>query len=277
MLPLLHFITLSLTLLGHFNIITIRFYQRTLNMSFLQKLHNALQRRIRTLLFKGRHELWAERVSYGIENLFLMLVLFYLLLNTLLYNWTGALYSEGTGFRLDWVFGGLDNLIPFVPEMALVYVHLFYAFTILSMFYFAFIAGRKGYALGWTLVIVHTIAIIIYIVFPVSTYWYRAELLAAPLQNNPWAEVMYGYYASDTSFNCFPSLHAAVSAAIAYAWCSCAKSEPHVVRTIAAAAAVVIASAVVLSTLFVRQHYIIDEIAGVLLAVFVARYIFRRL
>jgi membrane-associated phospholipid phosphatase len=246
-------------------------------MKLLMKIHSAFQRRIRTLLFKGKHELWAERVSYGIENLFLMLVLFYVLLNTLLYNWTGALYSEGTGFRLDWVFGGLDNHIPFVPEMAVVYVHLFYSFTVLSMLYFAFIAGRKGYALGWTLVIVHAVAILIYIVFPVSTYWYRAELLAAPLQDNPLAEVMYGYYASDTSFNCFPSLHAAVSAAIAYAWCSYAKSEPHVLKTIAAAAAIVIASAVVLSTLFVRQHYIIDEIAGVLLAVLVARCIFRGL
>jgi membrane-associated phospholipid phosphatase len=246
-------------------------------MKYLLKIHDSIQNRIQVLFFKGKPSVCTERLTFSMENVFLMLVVFYLLLNTLLYDWTGSLYREGTGFRLDWVFGGLDNSIPFVPEMALVYVHIFYSFTIFSMLYFAFIASDTGYALSWTLVIINFIAIIIYVLFPVSTYWYRAELQAHPMQNNFWAEVMYNYYAHDTSFNCFPSLHAAVSAAIAYTWYHYARVKPHLLKSITAVAAIIIALAVVLSTLFVRQHYISDELAGVLLAILAARYTFNNL
>jgi membrane-associated phospholipid phosphatase len=88
---------------------------------------------------------------------------------------------------------------------------------------------------------------------------------------------MYAYYVSDTSFNCFPSLHAAVSAASAYTWYRYARLKPNMPRSVLAAAAIIIALAVVLSTLFVRQHYIADELAGVLLAVLVAGFTFDRL
>jgi membrane-associated phospholipid phosphatase len=38
----------------------------------------------------------------------------------------------------------------------------------------------------------------------------------------------------------------------------------------------VIATGVVLSTLFVKQHYIIDEITGILLAYIIGRLIFQK-
>jgi len=246
-------------------------------MRFLLKLHNAFQNRISAWFFQGRPSPLAGRVTYTIENLVLMPAVFFLLLNTLAYDWTGSLYPERTGFRLDWVFGGLDNSIPFIPAAAVVYVFIFYAFAVLTMVYFGLVAADRGYALSWTLIIIHLIAVLVYIVFPVSTYWYRARLLAHPLLHNYWAGVMYSYYASDTSFNCFPSLHAAVSVAAAYTWYRYARLKPSVVRSVLAVTAMVIALAVVLSTLFVRQHYIADELAGILLAWLVGRFTFRRL
>jgi len=123
------------------------------------------------LFFNGKPSPCAGRLTYAIENLFLMLLVFFLLLNTLAYDWTGSLYPEGAGFRLDWVFGGLDNSIPFIPETAVVYVYLFYAFAVLTMMYFGLIVADRGYALSWTLIIIHLIALVMYIVFPVSTHW----------------------------------------------------------------------------------------------------------
>ncbi|MFW9898643.1 MAG: hypothetical protein ACFFDO_05225 [Candidatus Thorarchaeota archaeon] len=38
----------------------------------------------------------------------------------------------------------------------------------------------------------------------------------------------------------------------------------------------IIAIGVILSTLFVKQHYIIDEIAGVVLVYLISRVVFRR-
>jgi membrane-associated phospholipid phosphatase len=243
----------------------------------LMKVHDALQRGIEKLFFHGKSNPLARRIAFSIENVILMLILFYFILNTLLYNWTGALYPEGSGFRLDRVFGGLDNAIPFVPEMAVFYVFLFYSVTVISMLYFAFIDAEKGYALGWVLVIINFVAIIIYIFFPVSTQWYRADLLAHPLPNNPLAQVMYNYYATDTSFNCFPSLHAAVSTAIAYTWFRYARLIRSVSAVVVAIVAIIIAAGVILSTLFVRQHYIADEIAGIILALVTGKLVVDRL
>jgi membrane-associated phospholipid phosphatase len=234
-------------------------------MSSLLKLHDLFQKLIEKILFRGRPSAWSRRLTFMIENIFLMLVVFYLLLNTLLYNWTGSLYPEGSGARLDVLFGGLDNYIPFVPEMAVFYVYIFYSSVVVTMLFFAFIEPEKGYALSWMLVICNAVAIVVYMVFPVSTHDYRVALLAHPRQDF-WAKVMYDYYKSDTSFNCFPSLHAAVTTCVAFIWYRYSRVRRNPLTAIVAAVAIAIAVGVVLSTLFVRQHYIADEVVGVALA-----------
>ncbi|MHA1437789.1 MAG: phosphatase PAP2 family protein [Promethearchaeota archaeon] len=203
-----------------------------------------------------------------------MVLLFFICIQLILYDWTGSLYAEGQGYHLDFVFGPLDNMIPFIPEMAIFYIYLFFPMVFLSMIYFAFIDYDKGYALGWSLVLIGIISIIIYIFFPVSTYWWRQELLANKIEGNFWAETMYGYYETDTSFNCLPSLHAAVSTIIAFTWYQYYKLNRTLKRKIIAIISIIIAIGVILSTLFVKQHYIIDEIIGILLAYSVGKYIF---
>lgn len=200
-----------------------------------------------------------------------MLVLFYSLLNNVAYNWTGQLYHVGSGFRLE---TSLDAMIPFVPEMVIFYVYLFYPLVILTMLYFGFIEYKRGYALGWSLVAINGMAVLIYILFPVSTSWYRQDLLAHPIIGNYWADQVYNIFANDTSFNCFPSLHAAVSTICFFAWFQYAKEKPSKTTKATLIAALVITIGVILSTLFIKQHYIADEIAGVLLALFVGKLVF---
>jgi membrane-associated phospholipid phosphatase len=206
-----------------------------------------------------------------IGNLILMLVLFFVLLNNVAYDWTGQLYPNGSGFRLE---TGLDAVIPFVPEMVIFYVYLFYPLVILTMLYFSFVEYKLGYALGWSLVAINAIAILIYVIFPVSTFWYRQELLAQPLVGNVWADQVYNVFANDTSFNCFPSLHAAVSTICFFAWYQYAKIKPSKTTKAAATAALIIAVGAILSTLFIKQHYIADEIAGIVLALLAGKLVF---
>ncbi len=234
-------------------------------MSYLLKLHDLFQKLVEKIFFRGATSAWSRRLAFMIENVFLMLVVFYLLLKTLLYNWTGALYPEGAGIRLDVLFGGVDNYIPFVPEMAVFYVYIFYASAFVTMLFFGLVEPEKGYALSWTLVICNAAAILVYMVFPVSTQTWRTALLAHPRQDF-WANVMYDVFKSDTSFNCFPSLHAVVASASAFFWYRYAQARRNPLTAAVAAVAIVIAVGVVLSTLFVRQHYIADEIVGVALA-----------
>ena len=234
-------------------------------------LHNRLQTAVEKVFFKHKSTRKSVYATFAIGNVVLMLVLFYFLLNNVAYNWTGQLYPAGSGFRLE---TSLDVMIPFVPEMVIFYVYLFYPLVILTMLYFAFIEYKRGYALGWSLVAINAVAVLIYFVFPVSTFWYRQELLAHPMIGNYWADQVYNIFASDTSFNCFPSLHAAVSTICFFAWFQYAKIKPNRITKATSIAAFVIATGVILSTLFIKQHYIADEIAGVLLALFVGKLVF---
>lgn len=237
------------------------------------QLNDRFQTAFEKTFFKGKSTRKSRYLAYVIVNAVLMLLLFYLVLNNLAYDWTGQLYPAGSGFRLD---TALDAAIPFVPEMVIFYVYLFYPLVILTMIYFAFVDYRKGPALGWSLVGINAIAVLIYIVFPVSTFWYRQDLLAQPMVGNVWADQVYNVFANDTSFNCFPSLHAAVSTICAYTWFRYAKIKPIKITKAVAVVTFVVATGVILSTLFIKQHYIADEIAGVALALIVGKVIFDR-
>jgi len=82
-------------------------------------------------------------------------------------------------------------------------------------------------------------------------------------------------WAGDTTFNCFPSLHAAVSVICFYAWYQYCKFKPLAQTKIITILSFVITAGVILSTLFLKQHYIADEIAGIVLAWGVGRPMFR--
>ena len=125
------------------------------------RLHEKFQKVVERLFFKGRSSRLSVYLTYVIGNIILMLVIFYVILNNVAYDWTGQLYPVGSGFRLDTVFGGLDAAIPFVPEMVIFYVYLFYPLVILTMLYFTFVEYEKGYALGWSLVLINAMAVLI--------------------------------------------------------------------------------------------------------------------
>lgn len=232
-------------------------------------VHAKYQGFVEKLFFKGKSTRVSEAVAYIIANLFLLLVVFYILLNTVVYNWTGALYAQG--FHLN---TALDNLIPFAPAWAIFYLYLFYPLSALTMVYFGCIEYRRGYALAFSLVLINLVADIVYAVFPVTTDIYRAQLLAHPLVGNFFASAMYAHYGTDPSFDCFPSLHAAVATICFYAWYRYARVRPNRITRGIAIGMLVVAVGVVLSTLFVKQHYIADEVAGILLAWGVGRLMF---
>jgi membrane-associated phospholipid phosphatase len=224
---------------------------------------------VERLFFRGRSSRASEACAFIAANLFLLLVVFYIVLNTIVYNWTGALYTQG--FHLN---TALDNLIPFAPEWAIFYLYLFYPLSALTMAWFALVEYKRGIALAFSLVLINLAADLVYIVFPVTTDIYREALLAHPLAGNPFAAAMYAHYAGDPSFNCFPSLHAAVSVICFYAWYRYARVKPNRITRAVAIGMLVVAVGVVLSTLFVKQHYIADEVAGIILAWGIGKWMF---
>jgi membrane-associated phospholipid phosphatase len=231
----------------------------------------SIQGLVERLFFRGQSSKASEALVYIVANLLLMGVVFYLVLNNIVYDWTGALYAKG--FHLN---TALDNIIPFRPEWAIFYLYLFYYTAELTMVFFAVFDYRRGYALAWSLVLINLVADLVYLVFPVTTDIYRAQIAAHPIVGSRFADAIYAYYAKDPSFDCFPSLHAAVSVICFYAWYRYSRIKPNAVIKVIAIVMFAVAVGVVLSTLFVKQHYIADEVAGIALALGIGKWVFDR-
>ncbi|MHA1726822.1 MAG: phosphatase PAP2 family protein [Promethearchaeota archaeon] len=96
-------------------------------------------------------------------------------------------------------------------------------------------------------------------------------------KGNFWAEIMHRDYRTDISFNCFPNLHVIISVILAFVWYQNYKIDNSWDFKILAIDNILIAIGVVLSMLFVKQHYIIDEITGVILAWVIGKITFIKL
>jgi membrane-associated phospholipid phosphatase len=145
----------------------------------------------------------------------------------------------------------LDRLLPLQPAWALVYGVLYLFLILLPLF-----VVRQEEQIRRTL--------LAYLAVWITAY---ACFLAYPtVAPRPASVVGSGFvvwglrflYAADPPFNCFPSLHVAHSFVSAL---TC-----HLVNRGLGAAAVACAALVGAATLFTKQHYVLDVLAGVLLA-----------
>jgi membrane-associated phospholipid phosphatase len=156
----------------------------------------------------------------------------------------------------------LDRALPLQPAWAIVYGVLYLFLIVLPVF-----VVRQEEHIRRTVFAYVTIWITAYVVF--LTYPTIAPRPAEVIGKGFAVWGLRFLYDADPPYNCFPSLHVAhsfVSALTCY----------RVHRGVGIAAAIC-ASLVGLSTLFTKQHYILDVIAGVLLAwiayaVFLRRY-----
>jgi membrane-associated phospholipid phosphatase len=145
----------------------------------------------------------------------------------------------------------LDRLLPLAPTWALVYGAL-YAFLIVLP---VFVVQQEELIRRtvWAYLTVWTVAYICFLLYPT----------VAPRPDTVMGKgfAVWGLrflYDADPPYNCFPSLHVAhsfVSALACY----------RVHRTLGFVA-ISCASLVAISTLFTKQHYVADLIAGILLA-----------
>jgi membrane-associated phospholipid phosphatase len=237
-----------------------------------------LQKSIEKAFFRGKSTESSAHITYVIGNVILILVLVYVLINVIPYRWTGSLYPVGFAFRLDFLFGGLEDAIPFVPQMVIFYLYLFYPMVILTILYFVFVEYRRGYAVEWSLVIITLIADVFFVFFPVSVYWWHQEFLMHPILGNFWAGQVYHLWARDShDTRSFPSLHAAGSVICFYTWYQYSRVKPAASTKLVAILSFVITVGVILSTILIKQHYIADEVAGILLALGVGRPMFKYL
>jgi membrane-associated phospholipid phosphatase len=157
----------------------------------------------------------------------------------------------------------VDLAIPLVPAAIIIYWYVFYSFIFFSYFYFAFVHREYRNALVLAFVLVNVVAYMIYLLFPVlgpdrvvtGTDFFSSQI-----------QILYNV---DVQVNCFPSLHGSTAILTAYALWRAKKEYGYLSWPIAIA--------VMISTLFVRQHWIADQIAATLVTLPIAYLVFNRL
>lgn len=147
----------------------------------------------------------------------------------------------------------LDDQIPRLPVFSIPY--LAFLPWLYGTLVYAFIKNRYFRQLAISFIIINLIAFVVYLTF--QTYIPRDAITSRDF----FSGILQFIYSRDQPYAGFPSLHSALSASIA-TYFVCMKSKW-------VWAAVVMAALVVVSTLFTKQHFVLDAVSGVGLGVFV--------
>lgn len=155
-----------------------------------------------------------------------------------------------------------DDMIPFCEYFIVPYL-LWFPYMVGAVLYFIFINKNKHeyYQLSFNLMMGMTIFIVISYVYP-NVQHLRPETFA---RSNVFTSLVSMLYQADTPTNVLPSIHVFNSLAIHLAIDSCeALQNKKWVRH----ASLMLTILIVLSTMFLKQHTVVDVCLGVTLALF---------
>lgn len=159
----------------------------------------------------------------------------------------------------------LDDFIPFCEVFVVPYV-LWYFLILVSLVYFALYDIENFKTLQKYITITQFVSIAIYILFPTT------QLRPAVFENdNIFTDIVGILYSIDNNTNACPSLHVAIAVAIASV-CTRAKSVKLCWKVFINVLVILIC----LSTVFIKQHSIIDVFAGLVVCLLAEFLLFWR-
>jgi membrane-associated phospholipid phosphatase len=164
----------------------------------------------------------------------------------------GILNREGAQVRS--LMTGLDAVTPFVPAFVVPYL-VWYPFMI-GMFVFLFMKSRAVYYRALVQLCIGLIVCYI-------TYFFYQTTVSRPLitEDVPFYWLLHFVYSNDQPFNCFPSIHVLTTYVIlkhTFQYLD--------VKRYARLGIFAIGWAIIVSTVFVKQHVVLD-IAGAIMVV----------
>ena len=151
----------------------------------------------------------------------------------------------------------LDDRIPFCEYFVIPYI-LWFAFVALTCAYTLFFEKDVFVRYMKFIIIGYTVAIIAFFVYP------NAHNLRPVVFDNPniFTSMVLGIYSVDTSTNIFPSIHVIGSLAVLFAvFDSKRLSRSIFIKAFFTA----VTASICLSTVFIKQHSVIDVIAALIL------------
>jgi len=156
----------------------------------------------------------------------------------------------------------LDDKIPFLPVFIIPYI-IWYAFILGYLVYFWY-KDTRVYLKTLTLIVIgELVCFVIYFFFQTTVP--RPNLVA----NGVLIELVGMIYSHDQPYNAFPSIHVLTTFAIILGNINI--RNKHIIHSIFVP---VMGSLIIISTLFVKQHYILDMFASMFLTSFIYGVVF---
>lgn len=147
----------------------------------------------------------------------------------------------------------IDDMIPFNQAFVIPYIYWFFYITVVLL-YFAVADGKSYFRLLMSIVAGMFICFIFYYFYPTTIL--RPEVPGNDIFSSLVRDVIYK---KDNPYNCFPSIHVLNAVLVTLFFCKFNKNN--MLRGLAVLSCVFIS----LSTLFIKQHYVADMFASLLL------------
>lgn len=146
----------------------------------------------------------------------------------------------------------LDNLIPFNEWFVIPYV-FWYVYTFGTLLVLAYTDHKTYFKLLFSILLGMLVCFVVYYLFPTTVP--RPDVVP----NNILSRIVLLIYGNDKPYNCFPSIHMLDTLLITMFLLKYSKSYMLKISTIA------ICISIYLSTLFIKQHSILDAVASTIL------------
>ena len=162
----------------------------------------------------------------------------------------------------------LDDYIPFLEIFIIPYL-LWFVYIAATGLYF-FFQDREGFLeLAQMLIIGMTLFLIICTIFPNGLNLRPASFP----RDNVFTDLVKMIYAADTATNVLPSLHVYNSLACCIAITRCRKLRKH---PLIQRGAVILTVLIILSTMFLKQHSVVDVTAASVMAYILYGFVYER-
>ena len=168
------------------------------------------------------------------------------------------------GFHV--IHTAIDEKIPFIEYFIIPYL-LWFVFMIVAATYFFFTDKQDFYRLAAFMIIGMTIFLIFSSLYP-NGQILRPKTFA---RDNIFVDLVKQLYKTDTPTNIFPSIHVYNSIAV---YLAVRKSRHLEKNKPVQIATLVLTAMIILSTMFLKQHSVLDVIGAFLLSAFVYRFVY---
>lgn len=184
-----------------------------------------------------------------------------------LYGLVFLILEHGYGQTFHLVYTALDDKIPFC-ELFVIPYYFWFAFIVGMLLYTLFFDVHAFRRYMWYIILTYSTTCLIYVIYPT----YQNLRPAVLPRNNFLTQIVSGLYAFDTNTNVCPSLHVTGSMAVFFASRHCKRFQTTGWRIAFVATTALICA----STVFLKQHSLIDVAAALVLCIVAYPVVYRK-